>query len=112
MFVGDEIINKVDNVDVFPDTSPGKNILTGAGRIKKVKKFSNGSTSFSVKLDVYGSIYSNKSLKDTTKNDILNRLYSDSQKRENVVIISRRKNIYEEYERFNLLINAPVFSML
>ena len=66
--------------------------------MKKVDKYNNGSTTMSVKLDVDGLIYHNIHLNDVTKVDILNRMYSEPQKTENVVTISlknrQRKKVY------------------
>ena len=47
------IIKKGDVVDVLPDTSPGYNILEGTGWTNKVEKCNNGSTTMSLKFDVY-----------------------------------------------------------
>ena len=63
-------------VYVLPYTPPGNNILTWTGWVKKVEKCNSGSTTISMKLDVYGLFYHNIPLKYVTKVDILNRMYS------------------------------------
>ena len=82
------IIKNGDVVDVLPDTSPGNNILPETGCVKKVENFNNGSTKISAKLDVDGFLYQKISMKNVTKVDIINRMYSDPPKKKNVVEIS------------------------
>ena len=74
-------------VYVLPDTSPGNNTPTGNGWVKKVEKCNNVSTTTSVKLDVYGLLYHNIPLKDVTKVEIKNIMYSETQKFEMFVTI-------------------------
>ena len=68
-------------VDVLPDTSIENNTLAGTGWIKKVEKRDIGSTTVSMKLDGDGFLYHNIPLNDVTKVDILNRMYSEPQKK-------------------------------
>ena len=49
----------------------------GTGWVNKVEKFKNRSTTISEKFDIYGLLYQNIPLKDVTKVDILNIMYSD-----------------------------------
>ena len=87
MVIGYGIMKKGYVVDVLPYTSPGNNILVGTGWMKKVDKCNNGSTTMLVELDIYGLIYRNIPLKYVNNVEILNRMYSDPQKSENIVTI-------------------------
>ena len=65
-------------VDVLPHTSPANIIQTGICWVNKVEKCNNGSTKFSVKLEISEFFNHNIPLKDVTKVYILNRMYSES----------------------------------
>ena len=68
-------------VDVLPDTYPDNNIPSGTGWVTNVEKCENGSATLSVKLDVDEFIYQNLPLKNVTKVEILNIIYSEQQKK-------------------------------
>ena len=87
MVIGYGIIKKGYVVDVLPYKSTGNNITAGNSSEKKVDKCNDGSTTMSVKLDIYGLIYRNIPLKDVNNVEILSRMYSDPQKSENIVTI-------------------------
>ena len=76
------MIQMGDVIDVLPDASTGNNILTVHVWVNKVEKCNNGSNKISVKLDVYGLVYHNITLKDVTKAEVLNRMYTERRKRE------------------------------
>ena len=97
MLIQDGIIKKGDLVDVFAYKSPGNNTPEGTGWMKKVDKWINGSTKMSVKFYVDGLIYHNIPLKNVTKVEILNTMYSDIWKIENVVTISKRNRQRRKY---------------
>ena len=100
MVIGDEIINKGNVVDVFLDTSPGNIILTVTGWVKKVKKRNNVSTKMSEKLYVDVFLYHNIPLKDATRVDILNRMYSEPRRNrkfcDNLIKIKIKKKRYTD----------------
>ena len=80
MVIGYGIIKKTYVVDVLIDKFPGNNILTGTGWVKKVDKCNNGSTKISVKLNVDELLYQNIPVRYVTRVDIVNRMYSETQK--------------------------------
>ena len=84
-------------VDVLPYTPPGNNKPVGNGWVKKVEKCNNVSTTMSVKLDFYEL---NIPLKYVTKVEILNRIYSDPQKKrkycDNTIHKDTKKNNYTD----------------
>ena len=80
MVTVDGIINKGYEVDVFPDTFTGNRIPEGTGWVKKVDKCNNGSTKISVKLNVDELLYQNIPVRYVTRVDIVNRMYSETQK--------------------------------
>ena len=67
--------------DVLPYTYHGNNIRSVTDWMKKVDKYNNGSTTISVKFDVYGLLYHNIPLKYVTNVVILNMMYSDPRKK-------------------------------